>query len=133
MREIKFRGKTLDGAKWVYGSLIITRLLHGSKYEIKTLDTADEEDEPNSETIEVYYPTIGQFTGLSDCNGVEIYDEHELNKSFGVRFEDGAYVVYNISSNDILTRLTEESINENGFEITGEYTKMAKDKARVDY
>ena len=60
MREIKFRGRTPSG-KWVYGDLHI-RTIHP---HIHT--------EPCSKSI-IDSDTIGQFTGLHDKSGKEIYE-----------------------------------------------------------
>lgn len=59
MRDIKFRGKTLDG-KWVYGDL-----LH-CDYDIKIRQ--------GLETATVTEDTVGQYTGLTDEDGVEIFE-----------------------------------------------------------
>jgi len=63
MREIKFRGKRLDNGEWVYGFLIqyengwfICNFI-GDAYQ-----------------YEVDPSTVGQFTGLKDKNGKEIYE-----------------------------------------------------------
>lgn len=76
MREIKFRGLlTTDKKKWIYGSLIRREnvdLIGG--YEITPPTTAD----PGGDTIWmedlVVRASVGQFTGLKDKNGKEIYE-----------------------------------------------------------
>ena len=76
MRTIKFRGKFVyanaDGSLiWVYGSLFQTDTLRnvGKAKIFKTL-TYDGAIDNN----EVILGTVGQFTGIVDRNGVEIYE-----------------------------------------------------------
>lgn len=69
MREILFRGKSIEDNKWVYGDLIREKKSFG-KICTRIYRTTNN----GWELIDVDSKTIGQYTGLTDKNGNKIFE-----------------------------------------------------------
>lgn len=125
MREIVFRGKSIKENKWVYGYYWVNKENHFIKeviYESGYFKDNLYIKEEILNDIEIKKDTVGQFTGLRDKNGVEIYENMEIDNKYIVLYEECKYILKDISNNDIIDLW--RYINENGGEITKEYTKI---------
>ena len=100
MREILFRGKRKDNDKWVVG--------HYGEYcsgkENVPCISIPKETISGSVCYEVILKTVGQYTGLTDNNGKNVF-EHDIVKAYDpldeiffigvVKYFDGSFYICN--------------------------------------
>lgn len=91
MREILFRGKSLNNGKWESGYLLENQ---GRTF---IYQATNDNGRIAVAAVEVDPATVGQYTGLKDKNGKKIYEADILTVTFRnmgvVEWRDGGFVV----------------------------------------
>lgn len=93
----EIRGKRVDNGKWIYDNIVFTR--SGRAFKLEGSFFTGETHEGNFERGEIYGTevipeTVGRYSGLTDKNGVKIFEGDIIRTpffTFVVCFEEGCF------------------------------------------
>ena len=98
MRKILFRGKTLATGDWEYGAFVKFRASDGNVFDAIMQECNGEH--LSSEVYSIRSETLGQYTGVNDRDGEEIFEGDIVDcggmigiVEFGMSYDDAKFYI----------------------------------------
>lgn len=135
MREVKFRGYDTKLNQWIYGDLYKNHKYdaeYGEKTEYlihRIIENEEGKTKYNSVSFNIDEYSIGQFTGIQDCNGKDIYEGDFVKYKAGIGYVDFLFGTFSIVLEEENISLYEVFIGDEKVEVVDNLYNLGRREA----